>query len=184
MSTSDYVNRHLQRTRQHKMREALSKGLTGVPTSPSAPGPLKGKEGRGKGRQRSSSAEADRGLKVCPFHKRGTCRDGKDCPMMHTGKPGAGGSSKDGNATGSAEGSAKGSSNGKHGKEQVKIQPMGADRACWNYQNGDCQYAEKCVFNIHTRRPGKAKASQRSPEARPLPWHPSAPPQWRWLPCP
>ncbi len=53
----DSVNRHLQRTRQHKMREALSKGLTGNQTSPSAPGPPKGK---GKGRPRSSSAEAAR----------------------------------------------------------------------------------------------------------------------------
>ncbi len=43
-----------------------------------------------------SSAEAGKGVKACPFHKRGTCRDGKDCAMMHTGKPGAGGSSKGG----------------------------------------------------------------------------------------
>ena len=108
----DSVNRHLQRTRQLKMREALSKGLTGNPTSPSAPGPPKGK---GKGRPRSSSAEAGKGLKACPFHKRGTCRDGKDCPMMHTGKPGGGGSSNGGRAKGSSKGSSKG-----HGKEKGK----------------------------------------------------------------
>ena len=34
----DAVNRHLKRTRQHEMREALSKGLTGNQTSPGAPG--------------------------------------------------------------------------------------------------------------------------------------------------
>ena len=42
----DAVNRHPKRTRQHKMREALSKGRTG--TSPSAPGLGKAKKGRAK----------------------------------------------------------------------------------------------------------------------------------------
>ncbi len=44
----DSVNRHLQRARQHKLREVLSEGLTGNPTSPSVPGPLEGKEGKGQ----------------------------------------------------------------------------------------------------------------------------------------
>ncbi len=103
----DSVNRHLQRTGQHKMRDAHSRGLAGSPTSPSVPGPRKGNEGKGEVRQRSSSAEAGKGLKACPFHKRGTCRDGKDCPMMHTGKPVAGGSSKGGSAEGSSKGKGK-----------------------------------------------------------------------------
>ena len=104
----DSVNKHLQRTGQHKMRDALSRGLAGSPTSPGASAPGKGKEGKGKERPCSRSAEAGKGLKACPFHTRGTCRDGKDCPMMHTGKPGAGGSSNGG----SSKGSSKGSSNG------------------------------------------------------------------------
>ncbi len=44
----DSVNRHFQRTRHLKMREALSKGLTGSPTSPSAPGRRREKKVRAK----------------------------------------------------------------------------------------------------------------------------------------
>ena len=56
----DSVNRHLQRTRQHKMREAFSKGLTGNPTSPSVPGPLEGSEGRGRAKSGSALAQRKR----------------------------------------------------------------------------------------------------------------------------
>ena len=53
----DTVNRHLQRTRQHKMWEALSKGQTGNPTSRSVPGPLQGEQ---RGRAKPGSALAQR----------------------------------------------------------------------------------------------------------------------------
>ena len=58
----DAVNRHLKRTRQHKMLEALSKGLMGNQTSPSALRLGNAIEGKGKDRQRSSSADAGKGL--------------------------------------------------------------------------------------------------------------------------
>ena len=57
----DAVDRHLKRTRQQKMREALSRGLLGNQASPSAPAPGKGTEGKGKDRQRSRSADAGNG---------------------------------------------------------------------------------------------------------------------------
>ncbi len=56
----DSVIRHLQRTKQHKMREALSNGLTGSPLSPSVPGPLKGKYGKQRAKSGSSLAQRKR----------------------------------------------------------------------------------------------------------------------------
>ena len=139
----DAVQRHLQRTRQRAVREAISQSL-GDAGKPAAPGAKGDKGGGDKGKGKGD------GPIICRYFAAGKCLKGDKCTYKHAagtlkggkdaGKKGKGkGKGKDLKPNKKRSGSAPPGGNGHASEKKGK-------ELCRMFQLGKCRWGDKCQY--------------------------------------
>ena len=156
------VQRHLQRTRQRTVREAISLSL-GDAGKPAAPGAKGDQEGGGKGKIKGDSSA------VCRYFAAGNCTKGAECKFKHVignsqGNKGEGkkGRNKDQRSNYKRPGSATRGGDGRPSDNGGRApSDTGRRDVCRMFQQGQCKWGAKCKFK-HSKLAAPASGTDES----------------------